>query len=183
MSQILTYLENPRDEPLKDPDRAFGSLDESRYKAELELVDRYQSFVAELLRLSLLGIAVIGFLYKTISETDSHIGVATAPAALGVLLFGISAASALVFRFFATEGARFYIEALRFAPANVDSPQEEGTEAQNAQERERRAQLSLDTRHKKIVICRWSKAIAAFALGLGGVLEAVAFCVLLFNLS
>jgi hypothetical protein len=183
MSQLLTYFENPRDEPLRDPDRAFGNLDESRYKAELELVDRYQSFVAELLRLSLLGIAVIGFLYKTTSETASDIGVATTPAALGVLLFGISAASALVFRFFAAEGARFYIEALRFAPANVDSTQEQATEAQHAEKRERRAKLSLDTRHKKIVICRRSKAIAAFTLGLGGVLEAVAFCVLLFDLG
>jgi hypothetical protein len=84
MSQILTYLKNPKDEPLRDPERAFGSLDERQYKAELELVDRYQSFVAELLRLSLLGIAVIGFLYKTISETDTDIGVASSPAALGV---------------------------------------------------------------------------------------------------
>jgi hypothetical protein len=93
-------------------------------------------------------------------------------------LFGIRAASALVFRFFATEGARFYIEALRFTPASVDSTQE-----QRAQKREQRAKLSLDTRHKKVIICRWSKAIAAFTLGLGGVLEAVAFCVLLFNLG
>ena len=183
MSQMLRHLRNPKDEPLGDPDRAFGSLDESRYKAELELVDRYQAFVAELLRLSLLGIAVIGFLYKTISETDADIGVARLPAALGVFLFGISAASALVFRFFANEGARFYIEALRFAPSNVDVTQERRTEDQLVRKQAQRAKLSLDTRYRKVVICRWSKVIAASTLGLGGVLEAVAFCALFFKLG
>jgi hypothetical protein len=34
-------------------------------------------------------------------------------------MFGISSAGALVLRFFATEGARFYIEALRFTLANA----------------------------------------------------------------
>src|SRR5215208_6373459 len=37
--------------PLSDPTKAFGELKEDKYKAELQLVDRYQSFVAELLRL------------------------------------------------------------------------------------------------------------------------------------
>jgi hypothetical protein len=45
--------------PLSDPTKAFGELKEDKYKAELQLVDRYQSFVAELLRLSLLGIAAV----------------------------------------------------------------------------------------------------------------------------
>ena len=46
-------------DPLRDPDKAFVKLEEGKYRAELELVDRYQSFVAELLRLSLLGIAAV----------------------------------------------------------------------------------------------------------------------------
>jgi hypothetical protein len=33
MSQIQSYFTNPKDEPLRDPDRAFGDLDESRYRA------------------------------------------------------------------------------------------------------------------------------------------------------
>jgi hypothetical protein len=82
-------------------------------------------------------------------------------------MFGISAASALVFRFFAAEGARFYIEALRFTPANAD-----GEQKQCARKR-------LDIRDTKIQICRMSKGIAAAALALGGVLEAAAFSLLL----
>ena len=155
------------DDPLKEPKTAFGILKERQYKAELELVDRYQSFVAELLRLSLLGIAVFGFLYTNIfskpsvpaSELHTY---AKWLAATSVLMFGASAAFALVFRFFATEGVRFYIEALRFFPDNEDY-----------------AQKSLNKRYWKILICIWSKVLAAVFLGLGGVLAAIAFCLLL----
>ena len=59
LKYIQSLLKEPYDDelkdPLRDPDKAFGKLEEDRYRAELELVDRYQSFVAELLRLSLLG--------------------------------------------------------------------------------------------------------------------------------
>src|SRR5918995_2046278 len=172
VQRVKTYLEGPEDEPLRDPDRAFGSLDEKMYKAELDLVDKYQSFVAELLRLALLGIAVFGFLYQTALENDANIDAAKDLAALGIFMFGISAASALIFRFFAIEGARFYIQALRSTPFRND-----GTQELRTPEQSERAKESLETRFRKVVICRWSKATAAIALGLGGVLEAVAYCV------
>ena len=57
---------NANKDPLRNPDTAFGRLDEERYRAERYLVEQYQAFVAELLRLSLLGIAVFGSLYKII---------------------------------------------------------------------------------------------------------------------
>jgi len=175
LKYIQSLLKEPYNDelkdPLRDPDIAFGELEEVRYKAELELVDRYQSFVAELLRLSLLGIAVFGFLYKITFEAGATIGVAKVPAALGILAFGISAFAALVFRFFAAEGARFYIEALRFTPPNADYAQKE------------RARKSLDTRDWKVQICRRSKEIAALALALGGVLEALAFFLILITYS
>lgn len=156
------------DDPLNDPSTAFDKMDETNYKAELDLVDRYQSFVAELLRLSLLGIAVFGFLYEKIfkdigpQELCTNLGAAKYLAAVGVIMFGISAAVALIFRYCATEGARFYIEALRLKSKNGN-----------------RAQESLDKRYQKILICRWSKLTAAVTLGLGGLLMAVAFCLLL----
>ena len=153
-------------DPLRDPDKAFGDLDEREYRAELELIDRYQAFVAELLRLSLAGIAVFGFLYEYLVSSESPT-TTNVLAAFGVLMFGISAANALIFRFFATEGARFYIEALRFTPANAGSEQKE------------RARTSLDIRDAKVRICRTSKGIAAVTLALGGVLEAFAFFLLL----
>ena len=175
-SRKYSLLKDPYDEPkepyddelkdpLRDPDKAFVKLEEGKYRAELELVDRYQSFVAELLRLSLAGIAVFGFLYEYLISSTNVL--ANVLAAFGVLMFGISAASALVFRFFASEGARFYIEALRFTRANAGHEQKE------------RAKKSLDIRDEKVRICRTSKGIAAVTLALGGVLEAFAFFLLL----
>lgn len=151
------------DDPLTDPDKAFGDLQESNYKAEIDLVEKYQSFVAEILRLSLLGIAVFGYLYKDVFHIDSaqsgaNIRLPKTLAAVGVLMFGLSAANALIFRFFATEGARFYIEALRFKEIA-----DEG-----------RARESLDKRYWNIHICRWSKGAAAAILALGGMLVALA---------
>ena len=170
-SRTYSLLKEPYDDdqltdPLKDPDKAFGDLNEGKYRAELELVDQYQAFVAELLRLSLAGIAVFGFLYEYLSSSNSSI-ITNVLAAFGVLMFGISAAFALFFRFFATEGARFYIEALRFTPANATCAQKD------------RAQQSLDIRDGKIRFCRTSKAIAAVTLAVGGMSEAFAFFLLL----
>jgi hypothetical protein len=87
-SRKYSLLKDPYDEPkepyddelkdpLRDPDKASVKLEEGKYRAELELVDRYQSFVAELLRLSLAGIAVFGFLYKITFEAGATIGVAS----------------------------------------------------------------------------------------------------------
>src|SRR5215211_33117 len=103
LKYIQSLLKEPYNDelkdPLRDPDIAFGELEEVRYKAELELVDRYQSFVAELLRLSLAGIAVFGFLYEYLFPPKPPMAT-NVLAASGVLMFGISAASALIFRFF-----------------------------------------------------------------------------------
>jgi hypothetical protein len=164
---ILRSNDPPNGDPLHKPRTAFDKLDEERLRAERDLVHRYQAFVAELLRLSLLGIAVFGYLYKIIFEDGAAINMVTkVPAAIGVLMFGLSAGGALIFRYFATEGLRFYIEALRFTSANGPP---DPTQSQN----------SLDKRKRKIRTCVWSKAIAAATLGLGAAFEAFAFFLLL----
>jgi hypothetical protein len=160
-------------DPLDNPDSAFGKLDEVRYKAELDLVDRYQLFVAEMLRLSLGGLAIFGFIIDKIFFSPTFLNSAVpcatqakVTAAAGVVLFSICAASALVFRFFATEGARYYIEALRFAPSSS---------APNF----KRSEKSLKIRRRRIEICKVSKLISAASLGFGGVFIAASFCFVL----
>jgi hypothetical protein len=166
----LSGAEEPAIDPLNKAHEAYGKLDENMYKAELELVDRYQSYVAELLRLSLLGIAVFGFLYKEWFAGLGSIplltigGVAKTLAAFGVLAFGVAAVAALIFRFAATEGARYYIEGLRFRE-DIEDPD--------------RAQKSLDKRRDRIVIARITKPTAVIMLGLGGALVALSLALLL----
>lgn len=166
------------EDPLRNPSEAFGNLNAQKYEAELDLVDRYQSFVAELLRLSLAGIGVFGFLYRHIfsgldanqltAEVATKIYLAKWIGAAGVLALGFCAAFALIFRFYATEGVRYYIEALRFVPDEKDLPSDQLV----------RATQSLDRRYRKILVCRWSKGLASIFLGLGSVLIAIAFSLL-----
>jgi len=112
----------------------------------------------------LLGIAVFGFLYKTIFEANVDFSklppIAPLLAAIGVVMFGVSALFALVFRFFATTSLGFYIQALRFTECTPPKMED--------------AKKSLDRRHLRNRICTRSKLIAAVTLGLGGGLEAVA---------
>lgn len=160
-------------DPLDNPKSAFGKLEEDRYKAELNLVDRYQLFVAEMLRLSLGGLAIFGFIYE---KMFSSILKSTAPfatqakytAVAGVLLLSACSACALVFRYFATEGARYYIEALRFAPSSTIKNVSRSTE-------------SLTKRRRRVKICKISKAFSALFLGLGGFFIAVSFCFVLLS--
>lgn len=164
-------LKISKKEPLSKPNKAFNELKEDKYKAELQLVDRYQSFVAELLRLSLLGIAVFGFIYTR--QIFQGLGPWEYPAkilaALSIIAFGISALSALAFRYFAVEGARYYIEALRFLPTNVNLP----TNVKRAEE-------SLHARMKKIYLARITKLCSAVSLGVGGFLVAACIITLVF---
>lgn len=143
---------------------AFTKLAEGQYKAETDLVERYQTFVAEILRIAVLGIGAFGFFFKdwfAISDRPTCVKVM---AAGGVLLFGISAACAIIFRFFATEGLRYYIDALRFMEAGKSE----------------RAQMSLGTRESRLSVCIWSKALAALCLGVGGILVALSMIATIF---
>jgi hypothetical protein len=173
LKDIQSLLKEPYDDELKDPlrnpDTAFGKLDEDKYRAERDLVDRYQAFVAELLRLSLLGIALFGFLYKITFEAGAPIGVAHVLAALGILAFGISALTALLFRFLAIQSLGLYIQALRFKECTLPKTED--------------AEKSLNRRHRRNVICTRSKAIAAVTLALGGALEAFAVILFIFDLG
>jgi hypothetical protein len=173
LKDIQSLLKEPYDDELKDPlrnpDTAFGKLDEDKYRAERDLVDRYQAFVAELLRLSLLGIALFGFLYKITFEAGAPIGVAHVLAALGILAFGISALTALLFRFFATTSLGLYIQALRFKECTPPKMED--------------AKKSLDRRHLRNRICTRSKLIAALTLAVGGALVAFAVILFIFDLG
>jgi hypothetical protein len=142
--------------PMLEPATAYASLNEESYKAELTLLKSYQSFSAELLRLSLAGIAVIGFLYK---EAFASFDLAKHPgidirtvqvlAACSILCFAVGAASALNLRYFLSDGFRHYLEGLRY---------------QNLQSKEK-AISKLSQRAVFLKICLISKAVAAITVG------------------
>ena len=152
---------------LDSPETAYVKMTEQEYRAEQELADRYRSFVTEILRLSLAGLAVFSFIYKQGSDlprTISALALKDVFALLGVAMFSLSVVSALVFLYSASEGLRWYIAGLRYR-----SQQE-----QAASDKERSDHDYLAERNRWIVQCRWSKLLAALTLALGGICMALA---------
>lgn len=97
---------------------AAQPVDEMDYKADLELLDRFQGVSAELIRLSLLGIGVLGFLLRGTIDAksrptwlqDKPLGVAVG---ISALLFAISAFAGLLHRYYSADGFYYHIKEAR----------------------------------------------------------------------
>ena len=103
--------------PENDPNTAFIALTESPMKCEQAVVDGYRAFSAEMLRLSLLGIGVIGFIYEKILDVLPVLSKFLAAASL--IFFGMAAASALTHRYFNAETIRLFLWGLRWHERNA----------------------------------------------------------------
>lgn len=158
------------------PSILFRELDEKSYAAEFALLDRYQKFSAELLRLSLLGIGVFGLLFKdTFAPIDwvsasTSLFAASYVSTASVILFGCAAACALAHRFFSSEAARYFLYSLRL---HASCPSD--TSAAIPCE----IQLWMEQREKLLRWCERLKATAAISLALGGITLAATFSILL----
>lgn len=108
-------------------DRRLAQVDipEVRYRADMELHDRSQSYSAELLKLALAGIGVVGFLLVNIPKARSTpvFGdtLLTFLFSASVVAFAISVAFALLHRFYAS-GANFHhLQAIKLLLLNDSS--------------------------------------------------------------
>ena len=146
------------------PEIIYSGLDETKYKAELEVLDRFLSFSAELLRLSLLGITVVGFFYKFVIPKTGLTAANKTLIILCVISFAISSLLAVMYRYLATDAFRFYIYGLRI---NLKSEDE--------------AISSLKKRNKRLRLCLFFKAISAILLVTGVLLLSKAFINLVLN--
>lgn len=105
---------------------------------DVTILDRYQSFSAEILRLSLLGVGVIGFLVTTaVQKTEPCIQRVVSLSSPGVryLLivslgaFGFAAAFALIHRYYSTESMACHLALERLSSG--DSGREEEKKARD----------------------------------------------------
>ncbi len=107
---------------------------EDAYKADLEILDRYQSYSSELIRLSLLGIGALAFFLTQVAlahEPPSDLKDELAALAFGIsaLLFTLSTACALSHRYHSTDGFASHIKAIRFATGKPPRATEAAMEA------------------------------------------------------
>lgn len=164
-----------------DPTTMYADLCEKQYKAELELLDRFLLFSAELVRISLLGIAVFGFLIKEVFFDQAGNPISKPSiwlSALGVLALAVSAALALAHRYYATDAFRYYLYGLR--TLSIDATDEKPKERAQRLERTR---VHLSKRDSWLARCIWFKILSVASLALGAVLIALAFAVILWGAS
>lgn len=107
--------------PADRSDRQLGhfSLPERTIEHDLAIQERYQAFSAELLRISLLGLSVVGFAVSKVLFPDADgapidLGAGITLALVASLVgFGISAAAALIHRYSSVDSLSWHVQSLR----------------------------------------------------------------------
>jgi hypothetical protein len=133
-------------------------IKEDAYKPDLQLLERYQAYSAELLRLSLAGLGVVGFLIMNKLVTQTAV---KAWLTVGILLFGVSSGSALAHRYFSSDGIHYFIKAVRLNGRK--SPDEKCIKGE------------IDNMKKKYRIAWMYLRISCVSLALGAMAIAVGF--------
>ncbi|MES2562392.1 MAG: hypothetical protein V4637_06640 [Pseudomonadota bacterium] len=159
-----------------------------RYKADMDLHDRFQNFSSELLRLSLAGIAVTGvFLTILTADKTAPVFVATIAswpfiASVGVALvgFGASVATALAHRFLASDGMFHHLRAIKLLilTEQPNSNYHVDVFSERAQIRAA-AEADEGIRNRKFNRSEWYLYWSAALLVIGAVALAVGFIILL----
>ena len=166
-------MTNASNRHLSERDLLRVELPEARYQVDMKLFDDGQNLSAELLKLSLAGVAVVGVFLQLLSKTPISAGLTDRPFKLlfsfSVVAFAISAAVALFQRFYASSGMFHHIKAMKIATSEDPSDCE-------ATERELGTRLSNFQRAHSLL-----KA-AAILLSCGAALMAGAFIRLMFTL-
>jgi len=138
-------------------------LDENSYKPDIELLERYHAYSAELLRLSLAGLGVIGFLVTSKLVTYSAVKICLA---LSVILFGVSAGGALGHRYLSSDGIHHLMKAVRLSKLrNLDEKRIKDQDSQMKEKYERS--------WKYLRLSCVSLALGAMAIALGFVIAAI----------
>ncbi len=101
-------------------------IDETKYKADLELLTKHQNFTSEILRLSLLGIAVFGALLKLPSFSFDKI---QSEVLVALTLFGFSTVFALAHRYYSNNGFENHIRYIRKPEKSIKSTRNKSYQA------------------------------------------------------
>ena len=135
---------------------------------DLALLERFQSFSAELLRLALIGISAIGFVVSKAlfpEEADSKalqlLLSVKLNVAVALLSFVICAAAALSHRYYAADSVSWHLQAMRRYKRN------EGDDKETADK-------EIYSRFRRFKWSTYSIRIASVSLGLGAISAAMA---------
>ncbi len=144
---------------------------EDRFKVDFAVLDRYQAFTTEVLRLSLLGLAGYGFLisnvvFRTLPNNDQRFLKAFNDNQLlwaaGIVALGIAAASALAHRYYSTDCMTHFVRRIRLSERLTSAT--EGRLNDELEDTIQKEERSLD---KDLRLCHFSVALACAMLVVG----------------
>ena len=159
-------------------------ISKEEYEIDLAILDRYQSFSGELLRMALLGLAGYGFLIANVvlrAGSGASLFFATVPSsryalALGAVSLCICVMCSLGHRYYSTDSIAHHVRRLRLRK-RMD--QLCATSA-NWKELDARAAQEIDSLHRDLTKCRWLLVTAAALLVVGAFCVAWSFAATLF---
>lgn len=163
------------------------SVEEAIYKPDLAITDRYQNFSTELLRASLLGIGVFGFLLKEVILNKEHYASYLQTfldnkewfvGGLGAL--AVSAAFALAHRYVSSDCIAYQIRYLRLKTVR-DHAAKEDPASEAARKRNEEMQDEKDSLEFCLKAGAHTLLLSAVALGLGIALMAVGISKTIFS--
>lgn len=134
---------------------------------DFTLLERFQEFSAELLRVALIAISAIGFVISRIVFPDKDaqpIDISPAIKSLivaSLVSLAVSAAAALIHRYYAADSMSWHLQAIRRYERNAETEVE-------------KADAEFHRRYKEFKVSNRAIACSAFALGAGAVLLVVA---------
>lgn len=161
------------------------SIQEDSYKVDLAVLERYQAFSNEILRLALLGMAGYGFLISNIALSTSKSGeYAFLPLitlnkgllTVGVIALALAAATALGHRYFSTDCLTHFVRRVRLSQSIEGMP--ETAEKLTAEQIIKHEEISLD---RDLWWCKWLLLASCLLLVVGAACVAFAFSALLFS--
>lgn len=123
--------------------QSLGSvpLPSETFEHDLSVSDKYQSFSAELLRLALLGVGAIGFLISNfVLQREAATNLKSSSGlkpylVLSLISLGISAACALLHRYFGPDSLACHLEALRLMLRNNAGDRKNAEKQEEARDR------------------------------------------------
>jgi|GEM_PF-3044721 len=181
--------------PKSVPSLGTVKLDDELMTVDFQLMDKFQGFSAELVRVPLLGIAVFGFLLKDVFLVKDSSPAVVITSGLAVIFFALSGAAALYHRYLSTDSMACHIRYLRIIELlEPKEGKEEEVKEEKAEAKEAKA-AQLDDKGKKWLtdeqrdeqqewhgsLKRSGKCLkySAILLALGGMSLATAFVILL----
>jgi hypothetical protein len=140
-------------------------LDQQTVEHDFTMLERYQGFSAELLRLALLGISAIGFgVSKVVFPDKSGLSIPEGTKiflALALLAFCVAAASSLLHRYASADSMSWHLQAMRrYAKGDAGEIARADAEARQ--------------RFKKFKMSKAALAAASLSLGIGAASLALA---------